>query len=501
MNNNKTLIVKFKELAGHGLVYGIGTALESLIQIILIPIFLNQFTPKEYGVFSLIQLTAAMSAAFFYFGGSSALSRFYYEVKEENDKKMIFSNILGLTLCGSVLMLVVFFIFDEFVIQQLFGEIIFINAYYFLFLSFSISIINTVFFLLIRLLKKSKLFVFLKLLSLISTLFVIILLINKMENVLLATAIGFSVGQIILLIIMLIKFRSSIILTIKIKLLKEYLSFGMPIALSGLLFLSIDWIVRFFVSKDLGSENLGLYSMALKFGALIQAGFVIPFALIWGTIRMEYRNDNNTRYFFNKVTTYYFLAGFLIIFLISINIDQLFYILDTSKSYGDSYLIVPILLISQLIFGAINILDYGLFISNKTMFYAWYYFIGLVIVSILSFFFVKDFGIIGAAFIHLFGNCIISSFIYFKSNTYFKISIDYKVLFYTLLAGISLYITSDYFNFFIDESSRWLVFFKNIFIFIIFTTIIYLIIPFNERKKINKQIVNLASKISAKLIS
>ena len=89
-------------------------------------------------------------------------------------------------------------------------------------------------------------------------------------------------------------------------------------AFSGLLFIAIDWIIRFFVKNDLGLDNLGLYSMGLKLGSLIQAGFIIPFAMIWSTVRMEYRKDKNTFEFFDKITTYYFLIGIFIILIISI---------------------------------------------------------------------------------------------------------------------------------------------------------------------------------------
>ena len=54
MNNNKSITSKIKEVGSHGIVYGFGTGLESLLQILLIPLFLNKFSPVEYGAFSLI---------------------------------------------------------------------------------------------------------------------------------------------------------------------------------------------------------------------------------------------------------------------------------------------------------------------------------------------------------------------------------------------------------------------------------------------------------------
>ena len=88
MSKVKSVTSKIKEVGNHGLVYGFGTALESLLQILLIPLFLNKFSTVEYGAFALIQLTASMSAAFFYFGGSTALNRFYFDANTEKEKKI-----------------------------------------------------------------------------------------------------------------------------------------------------------------------------------------------------------------------------------------------------------------------------------------------------------------------------------------------------------------------------------------------------------------------------
>ena len=485
MNNNKSITSKIKEVGSHGIVYGFGTGLESLLQILLIPLFLNKFSPVEYGAFSLIQITASMAAAFFYLGGSTALNRFYFDANTKKDQKIWFSNILFLTFFGSTLMVLLVFIFGEFIVDKLFGELTLINTFYFLFWSFSLTIINTIFYILIRLLKKSTWFVALKLISLLSSICAIFILINTMNNIVDATALGFLVGQVIVLLIMLIKYRSSIVFIININLIKKYLKFGIPMALSGLLFIAIDWVIRFFVNKDLGTENLGIYSMGLKLGSLIQAGFIIPFALIWSTVRMEYRKDKNTVDFFNKVNTYYLLSGFFIILIVSININEMISFISKENIYEGSLIIIPIILFSQLIFGTVNILDYGMYINNKTIYYAVYHFITLLIVSVISFFLFNYIGILGAAIVHLISNIIIALLVYLKSNKYFKISINYQTLLPSFLICLVLFFFSKYLNNLFNESLIWKIFLKNGFTIICFLVFSFMFLPAMERMKIN----------------
>ena len=484
MNNNKSITSKIKEVGSHGMVYGFGTVLESLLQILLIPLFLNKFSPIEYGAFSLIQITASMAAAFFYLGGSTALNRFYYDANTKKEQKIWFSNILFLTFFGSTLMILLVCVFGEFIVDRLFGELTFINTFYFLFLSLSLTIINTIFYLFTRLLKKSTWFVALKLISLLSTISAIFILINTMDNILDATALGFLVGQVIVLLVMLIKYKSSIVFIFDINLIKKYLKFGLPMALSGLLFIAIDWVLRFFINKDLGTESLGLYSMGLKLGSLIQAGFIMPFALIWGTVRMEYRNDKNTVDFFNKVTTYYLLSGFFIILIISININEIISFISKENMYEGALIIIPVILFSQLILGTINILDYGLITSNKTIYYPVYYSIVLFIITIVGFFLFNYIGILGAAIIHLFSNTMIVLLVYLKSNEFFKININYRTLFPSFLVSVILFFMAKYFSNLLDEYSIWKIFLKNCLTLISFFIFIFMFLPLTDRNKI-----------------
>lgn len=484
MKNSKSIALKIKEIASHGIVYGAGTALESLLQILIIPLFLNKFSPVQYGAFSLIQTTASMAAAFFYLGGSTALSRFYFDAKTKIEQKIWFSHTLFLTVFGSVLMILLVYIFGEFIVRQLFGDLTFINTFYILFGSFSLTIINTIFFILIRLLKKSTWFVMLKLISLISSISLIFLLINLMNNILDATALGFLIGQVIVILIMLIKFSSSVAFTFDVSLIIKYLKFGIPMAISGLLFMAIDWVIRFYVNKDLGAENLGLYSMGLKLGSLIQAGYITPFALIWSTVRMEYRKDNNTQDFFNYVTTYYFLAGFFIILIVSININDIISFITSENIYESSLILIPIILFSQLIFGTINILDYGIYVNNKTAYYTIFYFTVLFFVFFASFFLINYIGIIGAAIVHLLGNITIALLVYIRSNTYFPIKINSRTLFPSLLSCLLLLEFSKFFSIVFDKYDILQLLIKNLFIICLFLISVYAFLPILERKKI-----------------
>ena len=145
IQSNKLIFLKIKEVSKHGLVYGVGTIFESLLQIILIPLYANSFLPSEYGAFALIQVSASMAAAFFYLGGSTALNRFYYEASDEGEQKVWFSNILLLTVLGSSLMYFLVYLGSKQIVLGLFGSESYLHTLYVLFLSAALSLVNTLF--------------------------------------------------------------------------------------------------------------------------------------------------------------------------------------------------------------------------------------------------------------------------------------------------------------------------------------------------------------------
>ena len=211
---------------------------------------------------------------------------------------------------------------------------------------------------------------------------------------------------------------------------------------------------------------------------------------------MEYRKDKNTFEFFDKITTYYFLIGIFIILIISINIDQIIFLISEKNTYQKSLILIPIILFSQLIFGSINILDFGMFINNKTIYYTLFHFITLIIVSTISFLLMNEIGIIGAAFVHLLSNYMIASMVYIKSNKYFKMNINYRTLLPCFFSSVLLFF---FFNYFIEEQSIWMTFQKNFFIIISFVIIVYIFLPINEKIKINLLLKNLINKFIFKL--
>ena len=108
---------KLKELSEHSLIYGLGSAMQSLLTFLLIPIYTFYFTVEEYGAISLIILIGSIIGTIFYFGISGSLSRSYYDYDDESDRRKVVSTSLLLTIIGaSIQIFLVYFYLNDFLL-------------------------------------------------------------------------------------------------------------------------------------------------------------------------------------------------------------------------------------------------------------------------------------------------------------------------------------------------------------------------------------------------
>ena len=69
------LFDRLKEAASHTLIYGLGSVAQTLLGVILLPLYAHYFSAAEFGVLSIITLLGTLAGSVFYLGSSSALSR------------------------------------------------------------------------------------------------------------------------------------------------------------------------------------------------------------------------------------------------------------------------------------------------------------------------------------------------------------------------------------------------------------------------------------------
>src|SRR5205809_2597246 len=104
-------------------VYGFGRIVGKVISFLLIPFYTFYFSPAEYGVMEVLNLTVMVAAVLLAPGLATAVMRFYYDSDDPRERNLAISTGLGFTLLvgGCIAALVV--LFPEWPAHALLGNI------------------------------------------------------------------------------------------------------------------------------------------------------------------------------------------------------------------------------------------------------------------------------------------------------------------------------------------------------------------------------------------
>lgn len=453
---------KLKELTSHGFVYGITSSFQNILGFLLLPLLTSYYNTEEFGVYSIILLLSAVSSAFFYFGASSALGRFYFEKNNVSYKKKLISSSFIITISGGVILMIVSILFANNISQIIFETNVYANHIKIALISSSISFIYNLMTLILRYEKKSKLFMFITLTSVIINFLITYSLLTIYNFGILAPLYGTLFSVLISSFIIYFKIKKYILLNVLDKeIIRKLFVFGINISFSSVVFFLVDYIDRLIIKDILTMSDVGIYSLGYRIGFIINIILVTPFSLIYAPLRMEYSKHENSDIFMKKTSSYFGIIGYtIVLFFMLYGNDLLSYFIQNNSFIGAAK-VFPIIMLSILIYGFQNILDYGVYLNNKTYYFWIISLIGLALNIIINYSILPVYGFIGAAYSTLITYFVTTLLFYLVSRLHYKFELELKKLLIPLLALFILYY---YMNFYANINSINYVFKTTIFV-------------------------------------
>jgi O-antigen/teichoic acid export membrane protein len=439
LTNNNTLTAKLKEILQHSFVYGLTASLQNILGFLLLPLLTIYYTTDSFGVYSLILLISALASAVFYLGASSALGRYYFEEDNEVYRKSIVSTTLLITVFGAVILVVVALFLSEELSILVIGTSKYKTHFLLALISTAFNFIISTQTLIIRYDKKSVLYMIISILGVVINFTVTYILLTKFKFEILAPIYGALIANFINMLVLFFYNRKLLTSNICSTHIKKILKFGIPLCLSGLTYYTLDWIDRLIIKDILSLSDVGIYSLGYRIAAVINVLYIAPFALIWAPMRMQNSKNGDFNELMTKVISYYSIIGFFIVLFLVFFGKELIMIFFKNESYNGAIKLLPILALAQLFYGYQNIVDYGIYISNKAYFYVIISIIGISINVTLNYLFIPKFGYIAAAYITLVTYIINTILIYVISNKYYYNKLEYKRLFIPLVYVAIIY--------------------------------------------------------------
>ncbi|KPJ59520.1 MAG: hypothetical protein AMJ46_10915 [Latescibacteria bacterium DG_63] len=429
---------ELKKLLKQSAIYGIGSIVTPFIGFVMLPVYSRYLTPAEYGVLAVTAVVIAFLSVLIALGISSGLLRFYFAYGKRREKdEVIISSLLFSLFSSAVFILVLWsfaFEISELVFDFENGELFFKLVIFTAALNTGITNCLAV----LRAEEKPVVYSTITVLRLVLTfslniVFVVVLRRNVqgiLEAGLVSGAVSYAVVAAIVL-----KGRAFSMSWTKIK---EVLAYGLPLVPGGVAALVLTLCDRYFLKHFATMEDVGLYSVGFRVASALRIAVIEPFRIAWPPYMLSVVERAEAKDIYKKVFVYFTFIAVWAGLGLSLFAQEGLRIL-TTPAYYSAYRVVPLLVISYVLFGMCAVLVAGIHITKKTK-YASYSFMTAALVSLLlNYVLVPRFGMMGAAVASVAAYVTLCILYFTMSQRFYRIEHEFGRIALIFIAGLALY--------------------------------------------------------------
>ena len=372
-----SIFKQIANLARHSAIYAISTTLQRLSGFLLLPIYTNfNYIPSEsaFGDYIIVFTFIAFMNFFYLYGMDSAMLRYFFLGK--NDRKVVFSSTFNTLFVSSVLTTAVLIFLSPSIASGLLKSADYSPLIQLVGLILLFDTLGNLPYLLLRAEEKSVQFMMFKGLRFTLELVfnvVYVVFLNLEVYGIFYSSLTASIINFLVMTPIILRYLTR---RVDFMLLKEMLTFGLPLLPNGIAFMTVELIDRIIVPEILGKDALAVYGANYRFGAILML-LILAFRNAWQPFFLKIADQQNAREIYARVLSYFVLgAGMIIIFCTLFIKDLLtfqywlpfigdFYILN-NQSYWAGIAIIPIILLAYCFYGIYVILTPGFYIKKAS---------------------------------------------------------------------------------------------------------------------------------------
>ena len=424
-----------KDLAVNTIIIGIGKFSTQIVSFLLLPLYTSILTTEEYGIYDLIVTVSTFLLPIITLLMQESMFRFLIDCNDDEEKKNVISQTILYVFISTLFSVILAYILNIFVkIPYLLVGIIYIGT----------SILSELRNALVRGLGKLKLYTLINFISSLIHILLNIVLIAVYRWGVYGLLISGIASNIICSLVIFMKLKIHKYISIKSydkKLMKKMIKYSIPLVPNNLSWAIVNLSDRLVISSLIGTAANGIYSMAYKFPNLMNTiyGF---FYTAWKESSAKAVNDEDKDMFFNQIFNMLTRAMFSVSVGIIVCMPLIFNIF-IKEAYNESYLYIPILVISMYYN---NMSGYygGIFEAYKdTKIMGTTTVVGAIINLLINILLIKFIGIYAAALSTLVSCIIIFYYRKFNVKKYVKLNGEFDILGYVILTiTLILYYTN-----------------------------------------------------------
>ena len=321
---------ELRKTLGHAGIYSIGVLLNRAISFLMLPVYTRFLTPSDYGMIEILEVTVEIVSIVTGMGVLYGLAKFYYQYQEEKDRNELVSTLFILTififLSTAVMGILTssyisFLIFDTDEYSFLIS-IAFVN----LFLQFLIYIPMAY----IRTEQRAGFFVVISSVKLALQLLLNIVLVVYLKMGVLGVLYSTMVSSLVIGVWLVLYTFLRVRFNFSGSKAKELIQFGWPFIFAGMGAFIMTYSDRYFLNYYWDLSNVGVYSLAYRFGFLLMLFPVTPLMNIWMVQRFELVTKEGYEKIFNQFLSWFSIATLTIALGVSLIVRDVLKIMSSS---------------------------------------------------------------------------------------------------------------------------------------------------------------------------
>ena len=489
-----------KKFAGQTAIYGISTVIARFLNFFLTPVYIRLYSPKVYGIFSVMYSWASMLNALLAFGMETTYFR--YLNKYENDKQKVYNNtFFTVSLIAFTFLLFSFLFVDDIATWIQRGNVNdpnyarYIKYFIYILVADALAVIP---FAKLRADSRPIRYSIIKFVNILTFIGLNLLFIFVFPMIIKEGWFGAEyltdwyregwvgyvfISNLIASLITLILLTPELLkltFSYDISLLKEMLVYSLPVLIANISFIINENIDKVFLGQllpaDIAEQEVGIYAACYKIAVFLSI-FINAFRLGAEPFFFSQAKNKNATETYARIMDYFVIAVSLIFVFLVANIELLKYFIykkDAAEQalYWSGLRIVPVLLFGYVSLGIYINLSIWYKLSDQTRYGLYISGIGAILTVVLNLIFIPKFGYMASAWISLTAYTLMMILSYLWGQRNYPIPYNLKKNICYLLSSICIVFVA------------FIVFERNLLIgnalFLIFT----IVILFRERKEI-----------------
>ena len=419
---------QIKRLFKHSFIYLIGSALQSLIGFVLIPVYTRYLSPAEYGQLEILNTVLLILNIILSLGFASALMKVHERDSEgEIERRRLIGTmyIFVLPIASAVTMLLA--LGAKYFTGALLEDADQVNLLYLILGTNLVVIFLNLSFAVLRSKERSKTFTLLSLVKFLfilglNTYFVIVLQLGIMGILL-----GNLIAQTVLALVFIPVIWRSFKFSFSSLYLRKLSLFGFAVIPASLAMWIMDLSDRYFLKHFADFTEVGLYSLGYKIGFLIYILLVYPFQLAWPKVSFAVASRPDCKEIYAKTLTYFAFIGSLAALGLSLFGAQIIKLL-ADPQFHTAYKIIPLVAFSYVLYGLHFALVPGLHLKEKSKYYPLMIGIPAGLNLLLNYFLVPLYGMIGAAITTLICFILVVVLTYLITKRFYRVKYEWQRL-------------------------------------------------------------------------